>query len=57
MCALTLRSSNQIKLTSTFRPAGTSVWCLNIILASKLRLSVALPKPERITDTNMSQTL
>ena len=41
MRALTLRSSNQIKLTSTFRPAGTSVWCLNIKTAPFRRTAEA----------------
>ena len=42
---------------STFMPAGSSFRCLNIILASKLRLSVVLMRQEQITESNMSSTL
>ena len=43
-----------MKPKSTLRPSGCRVQCLKIILASKLRLSVAYLKPERITETSMS---
>ena len=47
-------TAHTMKPKSTLRLSGRRVRCLKIILASKVRLSVASLKPERITETSMS---